>query len=278
MGDTVLPSGSLKVAHTEIPLWQTGSGDKILFAFPGYLQEPETWTSWLDQLPQGWRAVIIGMPGSIVRANEAHSGWEKQDWLDLVSQLRTTYQPKEEAWLGYSLGGRLLLYLTGLSGSRIHRIFLMSPDGLAPSLSEKLFLYHRLGQRPLKWLINQPETAKKLANFLRKIRLMNQSGHHFIMRQLRDLSSLESGYHVVRIYTRAQPSRRHLRKASSNPEFTVWAIWGESDNVRPIEQSRSLWKYFRDVHLTAVPGGHTWPRHRPELLQDWLEVGLQDQD
>lgn len=267
----------IKVAGTTIRIWQTGSGSKILFVLPGYLQKPETWTEWLDQLPKGWRAVIIGMPGSVIRANEQHSIWKKQNWLELVRQLRDQFQPEEEVWLGYSLGGRLLLYLTGLSESRIHRIFLMSPDGLAPSLSEKLFLYHRWGQKPLKWLINQPETAKKLTDFLQKIRLMNQSGHHFIMRQLRDLSSLESGYHVVRIYTNAQPNRRQLRKVAMNPGFLVWAIWGESDHVRPIEQSRSLWKYFEDVHLTAVPGGHTWPRHRPELLKEWLEVGLQEE-
>lgn len=264
----------IKVAGTTIRIWQTGSGSKILFVLPGYLQKPETWTSWLSRLPGGWSAVMIGMPGSISEIDPGHPEWNESTWVDLVRLLRTRYRPSVESWLGYSLGGRLLLYLAGIPHIGIHRVMLMSPDGLAPSLGERLFLYHRLGQRPLKWMIERPEMARRLVHVFRRIGLIDQSGHHFLIRQLRNIPSLETGYHVVRIYTQAQPSRRRLRKANTVQKITVYAIWGESDKVRPISQSRSLWKFFETVHLSAVPGGHTWPAVYPHLLEKWLMEGL----
>lgn len=257
-----------------LEVWEHGTGDRVLFVLPGYLQTAETWYSWIDSPPKGWKVVLIGMPGSIVSVGPESTEWKPQDFLELLKNLREKYAPTEEAWLGYSLGGRLLLYLAGLAESGIQTMLLMSPDGLAPSPGERLFLYHRWGQKPLQWLINHPQKASKLAGMLRKVGLMSQSGYHFSMRQLRDVESLSTGFQVVRIYTRAQPIRSRLRKANRQRNPQVWVIWGENDNVRPISQSRSLWKYFTNVHLVAVPGGHTWPRSRPELLKDWLEVAL----
>lgn len=267
-------STTLSLSDRSVEVWELGTGDRVLFVLPGYLQTAETWYSWIDSPPKDWKVVLIGMPGSIVPVGPGSAEWSSRDFLELLKILREKYSPTEEAWLGYSLGGRLLLYLAGIPESGIHTMLLMSPDGLAPSLSERLFLYHRWGQKPLQWLINHPQKASKLAGMLRKVGLMSQSGYHFSMRQLRDVESLSTGFQVVRIYTQAQPIRSGLRNIDRQRNPQVWVIWGENDNVRPISQSRSLWKYFTNVHLVAVPGGHTWPRSRPDLLKDWLEVAL----
>lgn len=267
-------SSTLSMSDRSLELWELGTGDRVLFILPGYLQTVETWYFWLGSPPKGWKCVLIGMPGSIAAVGTEEGEWNRKHFLELIASLRHKYSPKEEAWLGYSLGGRLLLYLAGLDESRIHTILLMSPDGLAPSVSERLFLYHRWGQKPLQWLINHPQKASKLAGILRKAGLMSQSGYHFSMSQLRDVESLSTGFEVVRIYTRAQPIRFLLRKVDRQRSPQVWVIWGENDNVRPISHSQKLWRYFTNVHLVAVPGGHTWPRSRPDLLKDWLEVAL----
>lgn len=267
-------SSTLFMSDRSLELWELGTGDRVLFVLPGYLQTAETWYSWLDKAAKGWKIVLIGMPGSIVKVDGEAKEWRKEQFLELLAMLRRKYSPQEESWLGYSLGGRLLLYMAGLAESEIHSILLMSPDGLAPSLSERLFLYHRWGQKPLQWLINHPQKASKLAGMLRKVGFMSQSGYHFSMRQLRDVESLTTGFEVVRIYTQAQPIKSRLRKTDRQHNPQVWVIWGENDKVRPIDQSRSLWKYFSNVHLVAVPGGHTWPRSRPDLLKDWLAAAL----
>lgn len=267
-------SSTLMLSDRSVEVWELGTGDRVLFVLPGYLQTPETWISWLEKIPEGWKVVLIGMPGSIVKPNRGEPEWRQEQFLELLTVLREKYSPTEEAWLGYSLGGRLLLYLAGIAESGIQNILLMSPDGLAPSISERVFLYHRWGQKPLKWLINHPQKASRIAGFLRKSGLMSQSGYHFSMRQLRDIESLATGFEVVRLYTQAQPIKSRLRKIDRLRNPQVWVIWGEDDKVRPISQSRSLWKYFAQVHLIAVPGGHTWPKSRPDLLTDWLEAAL----
>ena len=267
---------SLSLTRGDIPLWQIGSGASVLFILPGYRQSAEIWQKWLPEKCEGWTLVLLGMPGAIGEVEERDKAWTQTDWLELLGQLRERYRPKKEAWLGYSLGGRLLLHLAGLAQSGIGRVLLMSPDGLDPSISERLFLYHKTGRKPLQWLISHPGKAKVWADRLHKLRIMSDSGHYFALRQLRDEHSLKSGFHAVRIYTGAQPRARALRRADVSRNMTVWVSWGESDRVRPIAQSRKLWKFFRRIYLVAVPGGHTWPQSSPELFHDWIKQALEE--
>ncbi len=268
------PVEPVTVKQRSVPLWQLGEGEHVLFLLPGYRQHVRDWQQWLPTPIDGWRIVLIGVPGSVVKATSQEPEWQREDWLEVIRNLRTAFSPEQEAWLGYSLGGRLLLHVAGLAQSGINRLLLMSPDGLDPSLSEWMFLYHRWGQRPMRWLIRHPRQAERLVDLLRKLGLMSRSGHYFAKRQLQDVESLTSGYEVVRIYTDAQPQPSRLRREDRQRNMLVCAIWGDADQVRPVSQSRKLWKYFQWVHLITAPGGHVWPASHPDILREWIEMAL----
>lgn len=264
------PLAPLTLGEAQIPLWERGQGNHVLFVLPGYRQTEAIWDQWLPAAPAGWRFVLLGMPGALRDAGPADPIWHDQHWLALLQALRERFSPAREAWLGYSLGGRLLLHLCGLPQADIRQALLMSPDGLQPSTGERWFLYHRCGQRPLAYLVRYPDRARRLVDRLHRLGIMSDSGHYFAQRQLRDPESLAAGFHAARMYVEAQPRRRRLQRVMSERHLRVWAIWGEKDRVRPVSQARQLWNLFPEVHLTTVPGGHTWPQNHPELLQAWL--------
>lgn len=271
-GLTSLPP--ISWADRSLRVWSRGEGSRLLLVLPGYRQTPETWAGWLPEAPPGWRILLLGLPGTLEPVDPGSRPWHADDWQGLEKVLEARFSPEDLICLGYSLGGRLLLSWLSQARHPLRSVLLISPDGLVPSLGERWFLYKRCGYTALRWLVARPGSAKAWADRLFRWGIMNQSGHYFAMRQLRDPEGLRLGMVTVRFYLKAKPLADRLSSSGRGNTVRIRLIWGEDDRVRPIGQRERLVEWFPGLEFEQVKGGHTWPESNRETFQRWVLASL----
>ncbi|RYE28976.1 MAG: alpha/beta hydrolase, partial [Sphingobacteriaceae bacterium] len=113
-----------------------GSGEKLLFAFPGYGMSGSQFSVLQKSLMQQYKMIAFDHffqeTSKLYTVKEASvlAGMQPdflklylQKWLDQNPELRFSL-------LGYSIGANMALYLTQHFANQIDELILMAPDGL----------------------------------------------------------------------------------------------------------------------------------------------------
>ena len=149
-----------------------GNGSKLLFCFHGYGRDSDTFYILERRLGNLFTIIAIDIPfhGRTVWKDELTF---KPAYLqELLLQIRSDLHEENSKFslLGFSMGGRIALYLTQLMPEKIERLILLAPDGLHSNLwrslasdtwvGNKFVNYTMHNTKWIGWLLNKAEKTQ----------------------------------------------------------------------------------------------------------------------
>lgn len=162
-----------------------GSGKRLIIALPGFSNSAALFEPIATKLAASCTLVAIDLPfhGRTQWQAEQYSAADVQQWIQAI--LRR-FNVDRFDWMGFSLGGRIILSMIDDMFSHLNSIHLIAPDGLAtyrtfyPSLAPQFLrkgLFQMIARYPQKWL--------RLAKVLHDWHLLDHFSLIYIEKHLR---------------------------------------------------------------------------------------------
>ena len=223
----------------------TGSGPPLVMV-PGWGMHSGVWGEFAQALARHFTLVRVELPGH--GAAPALRSW---NLADLAEEL--TLLEREAFWLGWSLGGQVLMAMAGRRPERVRGLVLLAanPRFVAaddwPGMDPRLFEVFR------RQLREDPTTTLR-----RFLGLITQGVPRPVARKVRQLwQSVPSPAPADLCRGLDLLARLDLRPSLREVRCPVVIVGGEGDALVPPEALRRSAALFPEAHLTmVVAGGH----------------------
>jgi pimeloyl-ACP methyl ester carboxylesterase len=214
---------------------QFGSGNKLLFCFHGYGRESFTFSILERWLGNMFTIVAIDIPfhGLTQWKDELifNPKYLTQFLLDIRRELKK--DSMKFSILGFSMGGRIALYLTQLLPDKVERLVLLAPDGLSFNFWRWFGSETWIGSKLLHYTINHPGWLKWLINKAEKWRVIHRSLADFIRYYIDDDEHRKILYRRWISMRKFSPALAKLKSLISKNNIQVRMLFGAFDRVIP---------------------------------------------
>ena len=249
----------------------TGEGKTVLILH-GWLSSSRAWKDFQEKLSaHHFQVIVPDLPGFGQTPLPNAEGWSLDNYLQWVQAFVTRLHREKILetpfiLMGHSFGGRIAIKAAALRTLPLSSLILVDAAGLLqqPGLEKKILAKIASGTQKFLEAMNIPPK---------------------LIEKLRDLS-----YHLIRQkdYLRAsQEVRKTFRKivgedlTSFLPKIQVptLIVWGEKDNLLPVQQAYMLHKGIAHSSLALIPEAHHSPQlQSPEQLLSTTVKFLQKND
>ncbi len=259
-----------------------GSGEVVLLLH-GIAGSSQTWRSLIRPLSRRYRVVapdLLGHGDSTKPRSDYSLGALSALVRDILDELGIT----KATIVGHSLGGGVAMQFVYQHPGYVERLVLIGSGGLGPEVGMTL----RLASLPGAELVLPVIAARRLLSpgdrvwsWLRKIGVESPRGEE-MWRHYSSLSDGPTRQAFLRTLRSVVDHRGQavsaLSKLTSRTDFPVMAIWGERDNMIPVQHAFAAREVRPDVRLEVLPGvGHFPHAERPfevaELIDDFITAG-----
>lgn len=133
--------------------------------------------------------------------------------------------------LGYSLGGRMALNLLEQIPERVDQAFLVAPDGLKTRPWYRGMAASRAGRWVYTRFVEHPERIHFLIHGLRRLRLMNERMHRFLIGQSDSRAKRMLLRDVWLSYRMIEPALDQVARNAREHRFFIHLFFGTFDRV-----------------------------------------------
>lgn len=261
-----------------------GEGDVVVLLH-GIAGSSQTWRALIRPLSRRYRVVapdLLGHGNSTKPRSDYSLGALSALVRDILDELGIT----KATIVGHSLGGGVAMQFVYQHPGYVERLVLIGSGSLGPEVGMTL----RLASLPGAELVLPVIAARRLLSpgdrvwsWLRKIGVESPRGEE-MWRHYSSLSDGPTRQAFLRTLRSVVDHRGQavsaLSKLNSRTDFPVMAIWGERDNMIPVEHAFAAREVRPDVRLEVLPGvGHFPHAERPievaELIDDFITAGAQ---
>jgi pimeloyl-ACP methyl ester carboxylesterase len=238
---------------------QFGVGPKLLFCFHGYGRESYTFSFLERTLGNVFTIIAIDIP------YHGLTEWKEelifkptyltQFLLDIRNALRK--ENMKFSLLGFSMGGRIALYLTQLLPDKVERLILLAPDGLSFNFWRWLGSETWLGGNLLHYTINNPGWIKWLISKAEKWRVIHRSLADFIGYYIYDDEHLMTLYQRWISMRKFSPSLSKLKGLIRKNKISVRMLFGAFDRVIPYQGGERFKQGIEELAtVEVIESGH----------------------
>lgn len=179
--------------------------------------------------------------------------FDQHDLLEIVEAILAIYPPQQPFyWLGYSLGGRLVLSEWRQFETQLAGMILIAPDGFSKGIKG---LPHQMSIGLRQWvcqLLERPQWFLKWCVFLRRTGLISPFIHQYLQK---NLETAENRRRLLGIWKSV--AHFNLRKQkTANPDFPIWVVLGRQDHIIPLTVVHSLRELFPEAEVHWRECGH----------------------
>jgi pimeloyl-ACP methyl ester carboxylesterase len=263
--------------HGDRVAYRDAGQGEVLLLIHGMAGSSATWRAVLPQLSKRYRVVapdLIGHGQSDKPRGDYSLGafavWLR-DFLDELGIARATV-------IGHSLGGGVAMQFVYQHPDYCQRLVLISSGGLGPDVGLMLRLLSAPGAEFVLPIIAPPpvlSVGNKVKSWLTSAGIQSPRGAELWSsysslsdRQTRQ-SFLRTLRSVVDYRGQAVSALNRLQVAA---ELPVMAIWGERDNIIPVDHAYAAHTAREDTRLEVLPGvGHFAQVEAPTKVVDLIE-------
>lgn len=233
-----------------------GKGERLIIAIPGFSNPAALFEPIGAALQDQATVVAIDLPfhGRTLWQTEQYTRTDVQEW---VQAILTQFRKDHFEWMGFSLGGRIILSMLDWFPQRLQGIHLIAPDGLAtyrtfyPSLVPQFVrrgLFHSIARHPDRWL--------RLAQRLHDWRLLDHFSLIYIEKQLRTSIQTDRLFKTWLSLPNFPVSSRQSRRILQQRELPFSLSLGLRDKFVNTAALRKWAKPISQVKLHLFEQGH----------------------
>ncbi|MGW0161896.1 alpha/beta fold hydrolase [Mycobacterium sp. NPDC003323] len=254
-----------------------GSGDEVLLLIHGMAGSAETWRAVLPQLAKRYRVIapdLLGHGQSSKPRTDYSLGAFAVGLRDLLDELGVP----SATVVGHSLGGGVAMQFLYQHPDYCRRLVLIGSGGLGPDVGWILRLLAAPGAEFVMPVIAPPPVLRAgnaVRSWLTSAGLRSPRGAEIwnAYSSFADSETREAFLRTLRsvVDYRGQ-SVSALNRLNLREALPVLAIWGEDDNIIPVDHAYSALEIRPDCRLEILPGvGHFAQVEAPTQVVDLID-------
>ncbi|MGU3654601.1 alpha/beta fold hydrolase [Mycolicibacterium sp. A43C] len=259
-----------------------GDGDEVLLLIHGMAGSAETWRAVLPQLSKKYRVIapdLLGHGRSSKPRTDYSLGAFAVGLRDLLDELGVS----SATVVGHSLGGGVAMQFLYQHPEYCRRLVLIGSGGLGPDVGWILRLLAAPGAEFVMPVIAPPPVLRAgnaVRSWLTSVGLRSPRGAEIwnAYSSFADSETREAFLRTLRsvVDYRGQ-SVSALNRLNLREELPVLAIWGEDDNIIPVDHAYYALQARPDCRLEILPGiGHFAQVEAPleviELIDEFIST------
>jgi pimeloyl-ACP methyl ester carboxylesterase len=238
---------------------QFGSGSKLLFCFHGYGRESYTFSFLEMALGRQYTIVAIDIPFHGLTEWNDELIFQPEYLTHFVQQIAASAGKANSKFslLGFSMGGRIALYLTQIMADKVEKLILLAPDGVNFNFWRWLGSETWTGNKILAYTIHNPAWISWVINKAEKLRVMHGSLADFVRYYIHDDETRLILYRRWISMRKFSPSLSKLKKLIKKYRIPVRMMFGAFDRVIPYEGGERFRKGIEEfATVKVVESGH----------------------
>lgn len=236
-----------------------GNGPNLLFCFHGYGRESDTFYILERRLGQHFTIIAIDVPF------HGRTQWKdeivlKPKYLQqflLQIQRDLGKENSKFSLLGFSMGGRISLYLTQLIPEKIDRLILLAPDGLTSNVWRWMASDTWLGNKFVNYTVKNAKWIEWILNTAEKRKIIHHNLADFLRYYLDDEEDRLMFYNRYAAMQKFKPNLRKLKQLIRKYQILVKMMFGRYDQVIPYQGGEKFKLGIEEfVSIKIVDTGH----------------------
>lgn len=259
-----------KIHYTTI-----GNGNKYLLAFHGYGQDASLFQAFEDSLGKHYTILSFDLfhhgdshyPLGLDAATPLPPELMKQMMEQLLNKLGVA----TFGLMGYSMGGRICLYLAPMFGKRVTELYLFAGDGMKRSYGYMFVTYTGVGKALFRLMVKTGGIMSTALKFGRRIGLMNGKAAAFFITQINSKAKREKLYNAWQTYQLFKPDLDTVAAQINSGQVKLHLFCGKYDKVLPPHTIQRFVKKLKDIRPVMLESGHDLINAKTSAyLQDYL--------
>ena len=245
---------SVSYQHSTINYYSFGTGKELLIALHGYGETGESFAVLEKYLGNEYTIIALDFP--FHGATDWNDGLLfTADALIAILHLINPSTKQPFTLLGYSMGGRVSLYLLHQYPQLIKKIILIAPDGLHHNFWHWFSTQTFIGNRLFAFTMHHPKWLYFLMKAAVAVRLFNKSIFNFVQYYLHEKSSRLILYKRWTAMRKFSPNLPLLKKIIPQNEISIKILFGKYDKIivtkRGLQFQQGIEKWVTVKELVA---------------------------
>ena len=214
-----------------------GNGPRLLFCFHGYGKEAESFDFLEERLGSMYTIIVLDAPFHGLTSWKHEMVVEPKFLMEVIEQIIKLHQevPLKISLLGFSMGGRIALYLTQLMPDKIDRLVLIAPDGLHFNFLRWLLTGTMVGSKLLSYTVHNGNWALWVIGKAEQLKVIHKSMADFARFYMDDEPQRLLLYQRWISMKKFNPNSARIKMQVKKNTIQVRLMFGAFDRVIPIK-------------------------------------------
>jgi len=270
---------TLRLAESGLDLFIYEAGEPAaapVVLVHGLGDEADTWRYTLPKLSETRRVIALDLPG-FGRSARPERSYTIDFFQETLLEMLDTLAIQSAMLVGHSLGAVIVQSFALGAPERVTSLALIDGGLLARSqkldLATMAFIVPGLGEWLYTRLRKDPQTAyQTLKPYYRNLEALPEEERAFLFQRVNERvwsdGQRKAFLSTLRNLARWIPAQqRSLSERLARLEIPTLVVWGEQDQINPVENGKLLAAAQPSARLVIVPGaGHNLQQEYPQAL------------
>lgn len=253
-----------------------GKGTKYLMAFHGYGLDGTLFQAFEDSLGKHYTIISFDLfhhgESHYPIGLDADTALKPELMKKMMEQLAFKLGIDKFGLMGYSMGGRICLYLAPMFGKRLTELYLFAGDGIKRSNGYMFGTYTMLGRALFRLMVKANGAMVAMLKLGYAIGLINKKAFQFFVSQVNSRPKRQKLFNTWQSYRLFKPDLDNVARAVNSGELKLHLFCGKYDKVLPPHTIKHLIKKLRpDFKPIMLESGHDLVNTKTSAyLQEYL--------
>jgi len=250
-----IKEGFIPYKNSQIEYREIGKGPKLMIIFHGFSDKAALFDVIMPTLAENYHAWAISLPyHGKTQWNEGK--FYKEDLYFLINKIKELSGKERITFMGYSMGGKIVLNMLQHYASSVDKVILLAPDGIK---THKLYDIHAL---PLifieffKFLMKRPKLFFKTAKYFYKKNILTKFLYDFTKNHFSTPEQRQRFFMVYESLRAFKPDLSLVKKLLNQYAIPIYLFLGERDEVILPEVAKELSHELNDCEVFWLDKGH----------------------
>lgn len=249
-------SGLLTYGENQLRCVRMGLGKKVLIAFHGFGQDAMTYEPLARLIGEEYTLISFDFPG------DSASLWKGRKMPDLkvlyyfIQRICAEFQVDKVSLMGFSMGARPALCLTGYMSEKVEELILLAPDGLKKNIWFYLATHNIYGKLLFRQVLKNPKKWSDYLEKLVRLGVVKKQWHLLASNALANPSLMEK-VNIAWPFTRNFiPQQHFIQKKIRKKKIPLLLFMGNRDVVFPPEEGNTFIQGLPTAEMHVLNSGH----------------------